>query len=141
MQSFPQEPALDYSRHLSQTSSLSVGIASAHRSLQYANRYLHRAIRRLATIADNSKSRITTWRLAAVAADLRRATRHAPVLALVVASTGKENQDYKHVMVKYALEMSALVQRLLQDVDRDFQLATGHEMSCPLHDGSVKACT
>lgn len=124
MQTFLQEPTLDYSTFISEKNSLPVSIVSVRRSLLVAKRCLDRANKRLITIINHSKSRTNKWKFIVVAADLRKAIRHAPMLVFVVPNKKeKGGQQSKDVVAKYALDMSALLKRLLLDVERDLQIA------------------
>lgn len=126
MQSFLQEPALDYNAHLPAAgSSLATGISSAHRSLQDAFYFSRRAAHRLQLLASNSKHH-SSRKLAAVESDLRRAVEHVPILAFSVLSKNESRgyEERKSKPARQTMNMNVLLTHLMNDVERDLEIVS-----------------
>lgn len=131
MQTFPLEPALDYSAlAATRRGSLATRIASAHRSLLSAARLLRRAARRLAALASGRKARDGAQRkLSVVLSELQRAVDDAPMLALVAASTNeKEGEKVRSTLARQTAKMTALLKHLLGDVEKDLECARSRRL-------------
>lgn len=131
MQAFPLEPALDYSALAApRGASLARRIASARRCLRSAAHHVRRAARRLAALATGRKARDNARRkLVAVLTELQRAVDHAPVLALVAASTTEEEgEQLDSRLARQTNNMTALLKHLLSDVERDLECARSRRL-------------